>query len=422
MKQKKQRPRAGKPAGKSERPPRNAEKGEKPAPAMTAERWVNQLLIRAIIERASDIHIEPTREGLTVRFRTDGVLHTVVAQQKDLASEILSRIKVMSRINVDEKQVPQDGRYGAIIDGREIDFRTSTFPTTYGEAAVIRVLDRIRLMPMDQLGFSPPALNRTRDLMAKPHGVVLVTGPAGSGRSNTLYAILNGLSSEKLNTITIEDPVEYDLDRVRQTQINPRVGYTYPVGLGKVLRQDPDVIMLGEVRDAEVAGAAIRAALTGRLVFSTMHADDAPETVTRLVEMGVDPFLVATGLEGVIAQRLVCKICPACKQSYEPGVEVSRLLGLKPGQKVFKGRGCEQCINTGYKGRIGIFEVLPMTDEIRDLVVTRPHPSAVRDLARKAGVATLLEDGLEKVKDGTTTIDEIIRETAQPSTGNRPSV
>jgi type II secretory ATPase GspE/PulE/Tfp pilus assembly ATPase PilB-like protein len=346
----------------------------------------------------------------------------VVVVQKDLESAIMSRIKVMSRINVDEKQVPQDGRYGAIVDGREIDFRTSTFPTTYGEAVVMRILDRIRLLPMDQLGFSAPALKRTRDLIARPHGVVLVTGPAGSGRSSTLYAILNTLSGEELNTITIEDPVEFDMDRVRQTQINPRAGYTYPAALAKVLRQDPDVIMLGEVRDADVAGAAIRAALTGRLVFSTMHTDDAPETITRLVDMGVDPFLAATGLEGVIAQRLVRQICPACKHSYEPGMKASQALGLKPGQKLYKGRGCAQCNNTGYKGRIGVFEVLPMTDEIRDLVVTRPHPSAVRDLARKAGVATLLEAGLEKVKDGTTTIDEVIRETAQASTGNGQSV
>jgi type II secretory ATPase GspE/PulE/Tfp pilus assembly ATPase PilB-like protein len=422
VKQKKQKPSAGRPAGKPQSPPRNAEKVKQPAPAMTAERWVNQLIIRSIRERATDIHIEPTREGLTVRFRTDGVLHAVVMAPKDLASAIVSRIKVMSRINIDEKSVPQDGRYGAIVDGREIDFRTSIFPATYGEAVVMRILDRIRLLPVDQLGFSPPALKRTHDLIAKPHGVVLVTGPSGSGRSSTLYAILNGLSSEKLNTITVEDPVEYDMDHVRQTQVNPRVGYTYPVALGKVLRQDPDVIMLGEVRDSEVAGAAIRAALTGRLVFSTMHTDDAPQTITRLVEMGVDPFLVATGLEGVIAQRLVRQICPACKQSYEPGAKASLALGLKPGQKLYKGRGCTECNGTGYKGRTGIFEVLTMTDEIRDLVVTRPHTNTVRDLARKAAVATLLEDGLEKVKDGTTTIDEVIRETAQTSTGNRPSV
>ena len=412
MKQKKQKPSAGKPAGKSQSPPTSTEKVKQPAPAMTAERWVNQLIIRAARDRASDIHVEPTREGLTVRFRTDGVLHTVVAPQKDLEPAIMSRIKAMSRIGADD--VAPDGRFGALIDGREVDFRVSLFPTTYGETVVMRILDRMRLLPMDQLGLSPTALKRTRDLIAKPRGVVLVTGPAGSGRSSTLYAILNGLSSEKLNTITIEDPVEFDLDRVRQTQISPRSGYTYPVALGKVLRQDPDLLMLGEVRDAEVAGGAFRAALTGHRVFSTMHADDAPETVTRLVEMGVEPFLVAKGLEGVIAQRLVRTVCPACKQGYEPDAWESAVLELKPGQKLQKGRGCTECNGTGYKGRIGIFEVLPITDEIRNLVPTRPLAKAVRDLAGKAGVATLLSDGLEKVKAGVTTFDEVTRVTGKP--------
>jgi len=258
MKQKKQSQPAAKPAGESEEPPRNGQEVKKPAPATAGrvvagpksspERWVNELLIRAARDRASDIHIEQTREGLSVRFRIDGVLHAVVAPQKDMESAIMSRIKAMSRMNAGE--VALDGRFGGLIDGREIDFRVSIFPTTYGEAVVMRLLDRIRLMPLDQLGFSPAALKRTRDLIARPHGVVLVTGPGGSGKTSTLYAILNALSDEKRNIVTIEDPVEFDLDRVRQTQVNPRAGYTYPVGLGKVLRQDPDVIMLGGLRDA----------------------------------------------------------------------------------------------------------------------------------------------------------------------------
>jgi type II secretory ATPase GspE/PulE/Tfp pilus assembly ATPase PilB-like protein len=339
-------------------------------------------------------------------------MHTVVAQQKNLASEIVSRIKAMARIGGDDPA--PDGRYGALVDGREVDFRVSIFPATYGEAVVMRVLDRMRLPPLDQLGLSSTALKQTRDLIARPHGTVLVTGPSGSGRSSTLYAILSGLSSEKLSTITIEDPVEYDLDHVRQTQLNPRAGYTYPVALGKVLRQDPDVVMVGEVRDADVAKASFRAALTGRRVFSTMHADDAPETVTRLVEMGVEPFLIAKGLEGVIAQRLVRTICPACKQSYEPDVWERAVLELKPGQKLQKGRGCTECNGTGYKGRIGIFEVLPMTDGIRNLVATRPQAKAVRDLADKAGMTTMVEDGLEKIKAGVTTLDEVTRVTGKP--------
>jgi len=412
VKQKKQSPRAAKPAVEPEAPPAGDEKVTQPAPEPAAVRWVNQMIIRAVRERASDIHVEPTRDGLSVRFRVDGVLHTVVAQQKNLEPEIVSRIKAMCRIGADE--VAPDGRYGALVDGREIDFRTSIFPTTYGEAVVMRILDRMRLPPMDQLGLSPAALNRTRALIARPHGVVLATGPSGSGRSSTLHAILDGLSNEKLNTITIEDPVEFDLDRVRQTQIDLRTGYTYPVALGKVLRQDPDVIMLGEVRDAETAKSAFSAALTGRRVFSTMHADDAPETVTRLVEMGVEPFLVAKGLEGVIAQRLVRTICPACKQDYEPDVWERAVMELKPGQKLQKGRGCTECNGTGYKGRIGIFEVLPMTDEIRILLATHPQTKAVRDLAAKAGMATQVEDGLEKVKAGVTTLDEVTRVTGRP--------
>jgi type II secretory ATPase GspE/PulE/Tfp pilus assembly ATPase PilB-like protein len=310
MKQKKQRPAAGKPAGKSEKPPRSAGKSRKPVPPASAEHWVNQLIIRATRDRASDIHIEQTRKGLTVRFRTGGVLHSVNAPQKDLESAIVSRIKTMSRMN----------------------------------------------------------------------------------------------------------PVEFDLDGVRQSQVDPRAGYTYPLGLAKVLRQDPDVIGLGGLRDAEIAEAAIGAALTGRRVFSTMHADDASETVTRLVEMGVEPFLVAKGLKGVIAQRLVRLNCPACKTSYPADAKASRMLGnlgvyLKPGHKLFKGRGCAKCNNTGYQGQIGIFEVLPITNEIRDLVATRPPWSAVNKLAREAGVERLLDDGIEKVRSGVTTVEEVIRAT-----------
>jgi type II secretory ATPase GspE/PulE/Tfp pilus assembly ATPase PilB-like protein len=419
MKQKKQRPAAGKPTGKSEKPPRSVSKTRKTVPPASAENWVNQLIIRATRDRASDIHIEQTRKGLTVRFRTGGVLHSVAAPQKDLKTAIVSRIKTMSRMNPAETRVPQDGRFGAIIDGREVDFRVSNFPTTYGEAVVMRVLDRARLMPLNRLGFSAPALKRVHDMIAEPNGVVLVTGPNSSGKSSTLYAILNRLSREKLNIVTIEDPVEFDLDGVRQSQVDPRAGYTYPTGLAKVLRQDPDVIGLGGIRDAEIAEAAIGAALTGRRVFSTMHADDASETVTRLVEMGVEPFLVAKGLKGVIAQRLVRLNCPACKTSFPADARTSRMLGnlgvyLKPGHKLFKGRGCAKCNNTGFQGQIGIFEVLPITDEIRDLVATRPPWSAVNKLARQAGVEKLLDDGIEKVKAGLTTVEEVIRATRKP--------
>jgi type IV pilus assembly protein PilB len=306
--------------------------------------------------------------------------------------------------------VPQDGRYGAIIDGREVDFRVSTFPTTYGETVVMRILDRIRLMSMDQLGFSTVVLKRMRDMIAKPHGVLLVTGPTGSGKTTTLYAILNEMRGGELNIITIEDPVEYDLDRISQSQVNLRAGYTYLSGLRSILRQDPDVIMIGEIRDAETAGVAIRAALTGQLVFSTIHTNDAPGTVTRLIDMGVEPFLVASAIEGIVAQRLVRIICPKCKYSYDPGQKVLDFLDLPAGLKLAKGRGCERCRNTGYTGRIGIFECLKMDDRIRELVVTRPPSSSVRMLAREAGMATLWEDGVEKIRNGITTVEEVMGE------------
>jgi type II secretory ATPase GspE/PulE/Tfp pilus assembly ATPase PilB-like protein len=387
--------------------PRKLEEMASEAPVV---RWVNQLIMRAIRERASDIHIEPTREGLTVRFRIDGILHPVVSPQKALQLAVVSRIKIMSRMNIAEKRVPQDGRYGAIIDGREVDFRVSTFPTTYGETVVMRILDRVRLMSMDQLGFRSGVLQRMREMIAKPHGVLLVTGPTGSGKTTTLYAILNELRGGEKNIITIEDPVEYDLDRICQSMVNVRAGYTYLTGLRSILRQDPDVIMIGEIRDAETASVAIRAALTGQLVFSTIHTNDAPGTITRLVDMGVEPFLVASATEGVVAQRLVRIICPKCKYSYDPGEKMLDYLDLPLGTRLHKGRGCERCRNTGYSGRIGIFEVLKVDDKLRELIVTRPPSSSVRMLAREAGMTTLWQDGMEKVRQGITTVDEIMRE------------
>jgi type IV pilus assembly protein PilB len=394
-------------SGEMSAEPRKLEELASEAPVV---RWVTQLIIRAIRDRASDIHIEPSREGLTVRFRIDGMLHAVVAPQKALQLAVVSRVKIMSRMNIAEKRVPQDGRYGAIVDGREVDFRVSTFPTTYGETVVMRILDRIRLISMDQLGFSAPVLKRVRDMIAKPHGVLLVTGPTGSGKTTTLYAILNEMRGGELNIITIEDPVEYDLDRISQSQVNQRAGYTYITGLRSILRQDPDVIFIGEIRDAETAGVAIRAALTGQLVFSTIHTNDAPSTVTRLIDMGVEPFLVSSAIEGIVAQRLVRIICPKCKYSYDPGQKILDLLELPAGTKLAKGRGCERCRNTGYTGRIGIFEVLKMDDRIRELVVTRPPSSSVRMLAREGGMSTLWEDGVEKIRNGITTAEEVMGE------------
>ncbi len=387
--------------------PRKLEELASEAPVV---RWVNQMIIRAVRERASDIHIEPTREGLWVRFRIDGILHPIVSPKKALQLAVVSRIKIMSRMNIAEKRVPQDGRYGAIVDGREIDFRVSTFPTTYGEKVVMRILDRMRLLSLDELGLVEESYETLREMIAKPHGVILITGPTGSGKSTTLYAILNEIRSTDKNIITIEDPVEYDIDDICQSQVNERAGYTYLVGLRHILRQDPDVIMIGEIRDAETAGVAIRAALTGQLVFSTIHTNDAPGTVTRLIDMGIEPFLVASGLEGVVAQRLVRRICPKCKAPYDPPAKMLEEFELPPGTKFYKGNGCEHCRNTGYRGRIGIFEVMKLNDRIRELVVTRPPTSAIRALAREFGMKTLWEDGIRKVRNGVTTIEEVMDE------------
>ncbi len=387
--------------------PRRLEELASEAPVV---RWVNQMIIRAVRERASDIHIEPTREGLRVRFRIDGILHPIVSPKKALQLAVVSRIKIMSRMNIAEKRVPQDGRYGAIVDGREIDFRVSTFPTTYGEKVVMRILDRMRLLSLDELGLVDESSATMREMIAKPHGVILITGPTGSGKSTTLYAILSEIRSADKNIITIEDPVEYDLDGICQSQVNERAGYTYLVGLRHILRQDPDVIMIGEIRDAETAGVAIRAALTGQLVFSTIHTNDAPGTVTRLIDMGIEPFLVASGLEGVVAQRLVRRICPKCKTAYDPSPKMLEELELPPGTKFYKGKGCEQCRNTGYRGRIGIFEVMKLNDRLRELIVTRPPTSAIRALAREFGMRTLWEDGIRKVINGLTTIEEVMDE------------
>jgi type IV pilus assembly protein PilB len=387
--------------------PRRLEEMASEAPVV---RWVNQMIIRAVRERASDIHIEPTREGLQVRFRIDGILHPIVSPKKALQLAVVSRIKIMSRMNIAEKRVPQDGRYGAIVDGREIDFRVSTFPSTYGEKVVMRILDRMRLLSLDELGLVEEGAAVMREMIAKPHGVILITGPTGSGKSTTVYAILSEIRSGDKNIITIEDPVEYDLDNICQSMVNERAGYTYLVGLRHILRQDPDVIMIGEIRDAETAGVAIRAALTGQLVFSTIHTNDAPGTVTRLIDMGIEPFLVASGLEGVVAQRLVRKICTKCKQPYSPPPKMLEELELPPDTQFFKGKGCERCRNTGYTGRMGIFEVMKLNDRLRELIVTRPPTSAVRALAREYGMKTLWEDGIRKVVQGVTTIEEVLDE------------
>jgi type II secretory ATPase GspE/PulE/Tfp pilus assembly ATPase PilB-like protein len=375
-------------------------------------RWVNRLLIKAVRERASDIHVEPKRNGSQIRFRIDGELQPVVEQDKHFHLPIVSRLKIMARMNIAEKRLPQDGRYGAIIDKREIDFRVSTFPTNYGEAVVLRLLDRARILSLNELGVTSTRLDTLREIINVPVGMILITGPTGSGKTTTLYAIIKEIKIKQKNIITIEDPIEYDIDGVRQSQVNLRAGFTFITGLNNILRQDPDVIMIGEIRNVETAQIAIRASLTGQLVFSTLHTRDAPSTVTRLIDMGVEPYLLTSTLQGAVAQRLVRKICPKCKKKYDPPAKDIKSLELPSDLEFYKGEGCSYCNGTGYHGRIGIFEILPINDEIRNMIKDKAQTSEIREMAIKQfGMKTLWEDGIDKLKKGITTVEEVIRET-----------
>ncbi|HTW93072.1 MAG TPA: GspE/PulE family protein [bacterium] len=409
MKEKKQNRRVAKPAAKPVEAPQATVKAAKPAPATTAESWVNRMIVDAVRQRADAIHIEPGAEGLTVRFRVDGTLRPVPAPEQSLQESVVSRIKKMSRMKMEDERMPKDGRYGAIVDGREIDFRVHSLPTSYGESLALRVLDRATLIPMDRLGFPPATLTKVREMMGKPRGLILVAGPAGSGKTTTLYALLSEIGKSDKKVVTLEYPIEFDMANVAQSQIDPRSGYDYATALRVVTRQDPDVVMVGGLGDLETAQAALQTVLGGHLVLSSIHANDAAEAIARLLGMGVDPLLLGNGLEGVIEQRVLRQVCPSCKQSIAPSEAASQWLGLKPGQKLAKGRGCQECKGTGYKGRVGVFAVLPVTEEIRDLVLTRPQPNALRQLYRKAEIGALYQDSAEKAKAGLTTFEEVMR-------------
>ncbi len=346
---------------------------------------------------------------MTVRLRIDGTLRPIRAPEQALQEAVITRLKKMSRMKTEDDRVPKDGRFGAIIDGREIDFRVSSFPTAYGESLTLRVLDRATLIPIDQLGFSPAALTSVRGMLSKPRGLILVTGPAGSGKTTTLYALLSYIAKSDKKVVSLEDPIEFVLPNVTQSQIDPRSGYDYPTALRLVARQDPDVVMVGELGDADTAQAALDTVLGGNLVLGSISANDAGEAIGRLLGMGIDPLLVATGLEDVIGQRLVRQVCPSCKQSFAPTKTQSLWLGLKPGQKLAKGRGCKECKGTGYRGRIGVFAVLPMTEELRDLVLARPQLSELRRSFGQIEAGALNKDGMEKVKAGLITVEELMR-------------
>ncbi len=378
---------------------------------------VNLIIMEAIREGASDIHIEPEEDILRTRFRVDGVLHEASITPKHLQSAIVSRIKIMSELNIAERRVPQDGRFQIKVENRNIDVRVSSFPTVHGENVVMRLLDTSSiLLTVEQLGFSPNILEEYDGIIRKPYGIILVTGPTGSGKTTTLYASLHTINSIDKNIITVEDPVEYRLKLIRQCQINPKAGLTFASGLRSILRQDPDVIMVGEIRDLETAEIAIQSALTGHLVFSTLHTNDAPSTVTRLIDMGVEPFLISSSVIGVIAQRLVRKICNDCKVSYIPQPNVIDELGVKGDKeqiKFYKGGGCKKCLETGYKGRIGIIELLTLNEQIRDLIVNKASADVIRKSAREFGMQTMREDGLQKVINGVTSIEEVLRVTQE---------
>jgi type II secretion system protein E len=379
-------------------------------------KFVNQIIWEAYKDRATDIHLEPQEMDLRIRYRVDGVLHQtpVPPQLKRFQASIISRIKVMANMDIAEKRLPQDGRISLRIHGEEIDVRVSTMPTTYGESVSLRLLMRSSgLLGMDRLGLEDRDAQVLLKLINKPHGILLVTGPTGSGKSTSLYAWLHTINSVDLRILTIEDPIEYEMPGVNQIQIRPEIGLTFAVGLRHILRQDPDVIMVGEVRDKETAEIAIRAALTGHLVFSTLHTNDSAGAITRLTDMGIEPFLIASSVEGLIAQRLVRRLCPKCRKPWKVDETFLRSVNF-PLQRLSEGTimeaaGCEDCRGTGFRGRTGIYEILVVSDYIRPLVVSRASSSSIKQEAMKHGMRTLRDDGWTKALKGVTTLEEVLR-------------
>ncbi|REK55774.1 MAG: type II secretion system protein GspE [Geobacillus sp.] len=375
-------------------------------------RLVNQILQLAVEQRASDVHIDPQETKVLVRYRIDGMLRTDRALPKHMQSMLTARIKILANMDITEHRIPQDGRIKMNIDFHPVDLRVSTLPTIYGEKIVIRILDLgTALNDIHKLGFNQLNLRRFIELIERPNGIILITGPTGAGKSSTLYAALNHLNSEEVNIITIEDPVEYQIEGVNQIQVNPNIGLTFAQGLRSILRQDPNIIMVGEIRDRETAEVAIRASLTGHLVLSTLHTNDALSTITRLIDMGIEPFLVATSLAGVVSQRLVRRVCRDCQEEQEPTkreIEIFARRGMKI-DKLIRGRGCPTCNMTGYKGRIAIHELLVMTDEMRRVILNKEPFSKLRELAIKNRMIFLIDDGLLKVKQGLTTLEEVLK-------------
>ena len=377
-------------------------------------RFVNLLISQAIADRASDIHLEPTEHDLRVRYRIDGVLQDAHHAPRSIVNGVVSRLKIMASMDIAERRVPQDGRLTVTHLGQEMDLRVATLPTVWGEKVVARVLDNSNTrLGLGDLGFSDGNFARFETSYSKPYGMILVTGPTGSGKSTTLYATLNILNQQHVNVITVEDPVEYRLPGINQVQVNPKAGLTFASALRSILRSDPDIVLIGEIRDHETANIAVEAALTGHLVLSTLHTNDAPSAVTRLVEMGIEPFLVGSALDAVVAQRLCRGLCPRCKEAYRPEVDELAAVGFPPLEDpdavLHRPRGCSSCAQSGYRGRMALHEVMPVTEELERLTVRRASTEEVARTAREQGMSTLRDDGWLKVRQGRTSIEEVLR-------------
>ena len=386
------------------------------AKAAPVVKLLNYILYQAIRDKASDIHLEPFETDFKIRYRVDGSLFELEAPPPHLAEALIARVKVMSDLDIAETRLPQDGRIELTVGGRSVDLRVSTLPTMFGESTVMRILDRsVVSLSLDNLGLLPAVRERLRKFTELPHGIVLVTGPTGSGKTTTLYAMLNEANKEDTKVITVEDPVEYDLEGIVQVPVNDEIEVTYAKVLRTILRQDPDVILVGEIRDRETAQTAIEASLTGHLVFSTLHTNDAASAITRLVDIGIEPFLLTATVQGILAQRLVRRVCSDCKTFYEPADDVLRRLGLSAeqvlGKRFAHGKGCQTCNFTGYRGRMAITEILDIDDRLREMILQGASTSSLQAAAVETGLVTLRENGLQAVFDGHTTVEELLRET-----------
>ncbi len=397
------------------------EEEEKDAGALSAEsqnapvvKLVNSILVDAVKRGASDIHVECYEKHMRVRYRIDGILQEMMSPPVKMRSAIISRLKIMSELDIAERRIPQDGRIKLKVGEKKVDMRVSTLPCIFGEKVVMRILDKGNLkLDLADFGIYPPALEHLMKAVAMPYGMVLVTGPTGSGKTTTLYSCLSRVNLPGTNIMTAEDPVEYNLDGINQVQVKEDVGLTFAAALKAFLRQDPNIVMVGEIRDLETGGIAVKAALTGHLVFSTLHTNDAPATVNRMIDMGIEPFLVASSTNIILAQRLVRRICKNCKQPEKITDDVRQAVGLSAAAECFRGKGCDECGGTGYKGRQGLYEVMPITSSIRELILDRASTTELQQRAIEEGMLTLRMDGLRNVERGTTTLEEVLRETAE---------